>query len=110
MTFQFFGVTTAKDWSVKSWNVGSVTDFSYMFASWVGQHDIGLGEWDVKNGKYMDYMFAEASSNVPINFRRWNTGNARSMEGMVSFNLQCHMGKNFTHDPTLVCPVEQRDR
>lgn len=63
-----------------AWNVASVTDMSYMFAS-ASTFNLPLNQWDVRNVRKMRGMFAGALAfNQPL--YSWNVGNVVDMDDM----------------------------
>jgi surface protein len=69
--------------SIGSWNVGSVTNMSGMFAN-ATVFNVDIGSWNVSNVTNMSSMFSRAVSfNQDIG--SWNVGNVTDMNNMFLF-------------------------
>ena len=64
---------------IGSWDVGNVTDMSYMFWG-TSEFNQDIGSWDVSNVTDMEYMFYGGIFNQPIG--DWDVSNVTNMERM----------------------------
>ena len=94
--FYNYRINNNATWTLdlSSWDVGNVTDMSYMFAgtyqtySSNGSWTLDLSSWNVSNVRSMAYMFNNAGSynyyakTWTLNTTGWNTSNVKNMAGM----------------------------
>lgn len=83
--FQGVAATTL---GLSNWDVSTVVNMEYMFASSAIQDD--LSEWDVSNVTRMAHMFASSLFDGDIS--SWKVGRVRTMESMFMRN------QGFNHD------------
>ena len=85
LSYMFFGATQFNS-DITGWNVSSVTNMSYMFATLLQNSGIiifnqPLDSWDVSNVTNMEGMFMmNTSFNQPLN--SWNVTNVTNMVNM----------------------------
>ena len=78
MYAMFQGVSKYYGTEVQDWNVGSVTNMAYMFASTWFSHNLEM--WDVRKVTDFSYMFKAASVNY--NFNCWDMKAVHNLYGM----------------------------
>ena len=91
--------------TINEWDVGKVTDMSFLFSRLEDRFNENISNWNVSNVTCMDYMFFNASSfNQPLN--AWNVSQVESMNSIFdnarSFNQPLNAW-NVSHVKDMGC-------
>jgi len=68
---------------ISKWNVGNVTDMSWMFAH-ADNFKQDISKWDVSKVSDMSWMFSHSDFNGDIS--KWNVDKVRYMYGMFTYD------------------------